>query len=305
MSALPAAVPGEQHRVTCEAGEITVYDAGVGPPLLLVHSINAAASAAEMLPLQQHFVASRRVFCVDLPGYGLSERRDIAYSPRLMSDGIDAAVTLIRKLCGDSPVDAAALSLSCEYLAQSAVRAPSAYRSLALISPTGFRGKSPLRGAPGSDRGIAWLYRILRAFGDGESAYKQLTRPGVIRYFLRRTWGSKAIDEALWKYDIETVHAPSARFAPLRFLSGYLFSGDIHTTYEALSVPVWMSHGVRGDFVDYRNKTLVERRANWRFSIYPTGALPHFELPERFCEDYQRFLNAPNGVAELAGERAA
>ncbi len=305
MSALPAAVPGEQQRVTCEAGEITVYDAGVGPPLLLVHSINAAASAAEMLPLQQHFVASRRVFCVDLPGYGLSERRDIAYSPRLMSDGIDAAVTLIRKLCGDSPVDAAALSLSCEYLAQSAVRAPSAYRSLALISPTGFRGKSPLRGAPGSDRGIAWLYRILRAFGDGESAYKQLTRPGVIRYFLRRTWGSKAIDEALWKYDIETVHAPSARFAPLRFLSGYLFSGDIHTTYEALSVPVWMSHGVRGDFVDYRNKTLVERRANWRFSIYPTGALPHFELPERFCEDYQRFLNAPNGVAELAGERAA
>jgi pimeloyl-ACP methyl ester carboxylesterase len=305
VSALPAAVPGEQQRVTCEAGEITVYDAGVGPPLLLVHSINAAASAAEMLPLQQHFVASRRVFCVDLPGYGLSERRDIAYSPRLMSDGIDAAVTLIRKLCGDSPVDAAALSLSCEYLAQSAVRAPSAYRSLALISPTGFRGKSPLRGAPGSDRGIAWLYRILRAFGDGESAYKQLTRPGVIRYFLRRTWGSKAIDEALWKYDIETVHAPSARFAPLRFLSGYLFSGDIHTTYEALSVPVWMSHGVRGDFVDYRNKTLVERRANWRFSIYPTGALPHFELPERFCEDYQRFLNAPNGVAELAGERAA
>ena len=45
---LPPAVPGRLHRITCEAGELTVYDAGSGPPLLLVHSINAAASSASL-----------------------------------------------------------------------------------------------------------------------------------------------------------------------------------------------------------------------------------------------------------------
>jgi pimeloyl-ACP methyl ester carboxylesterase len=295
---LPPAVPGRLHRIACEAGELTVYDAGSGPPLLLVHSINAAASSAEMLPLQKHFAATRRVFCVDLPGFGLSARHDIPYSPSLMSAAVDATVQFIRGLCGNAPLDAAALSLSCEYLAQSARRWPSLYRGIALIGPTGFRGRSARRGAPDSDRGIGWVYRLLRAFDDGSWAFQQLTKPKVIRYFLRRTWGSKQIDDALWQYDIETAKQPGARFAPLRFLAGYLFSGDIHETYQAVTVPVWMSHGIRGDFVDYRLKTLVEDRPNWQFTVYPTGALPHFELPQRFCADYQRFLDATTGAAE-------
>ena len=51
-----------------------------------------------------------------------------------------------------------------------------------------------------------------------------------------------------------------------------------------------MSHGVRGDFTDYRGTTLVAGRANWRIVSYPTGALPYFELPQRFCADVEGFL---------------
>jgi hypothetical protein len=76
----------------------------------------------------------------------------------------------------------------------------------------------------------------------------------------------------------------------LRFLSGYLFSADIHTVYRALELPVWMCHGVRGDFTDYRNQTIVADRVNWRFTTFPTGALPHFELPALFLSNYERFL---------------
>jgi pimeloyl-ACP methyl ester carboxylesterase len=281
-----------------------VYIAGAGPPLLLIHSINASGSAAEMLPLQRHFQRSHRVFCLDLPGFGLSERRDLPYTPRRMSDAIDATVTFIRELCGEAPIDAAALSLSCEYLAQSALRMNGAFRSLALISPTGLRGRAERRGPPGSDRGIGWLYRLLRGRGDGAFIFKQLTRPAVIRYFLARTWGSKAIDQALWEYDILTTRQPGAQFAPLRFLSGYLFSGDIHRTYEALTVPVWMTHGVRGDFTDYRGRTIVQGHANWRFTIYPTGALPYFEVPERFCADYRDFLGAPSAADPIGAGSA-
>ena len=37
---------------------IHCFIAGQGPPLLLVHSINAAGSAAEVRPLVEHFSAS-------------------------------------------------------------------------------------------------------------------------------------------------------------------------------------------------------------------------------------------------------
>jgi hypothetical protein len=139
------------------------------------------------------------------------------------------------------------------------------------------------------------LYRALRGPRQawGGALFRGLTRPGVIRYFLQRTWGAKDIDQALWQYDVATTRQPGAEFAPLCFLAGGLFSTDIHAVYERIKVPVWMSHGVRGDFTDYRGKALFEARPNWRFSEFATGALPFFELPEAFTQAYGAFLADP------------
>jgi hypothetical protein len=191
-------------------------------------------------------------------------------------------------------MDALALSLASEFLARAAAERPADYRSLALVSPTGFRGTQAWRGAPGSTRAMPWLLAALRGPGQawGGALFRGLTRPGVVRYFLERTWGGKAIDEALWRYDLLTTRQPGAEFAPLCFLSAAMFSADIHTVYEQLTQPVWMSHGVRGDFTDYRGVGVVQSRPNWRFTVYPTGALPHFEVPAQFTTDYQAFLDA-------------
>jgi len=138
---------------------------------------------------------------------------------------------------------------------------------------------------------------VLRGLGWGGALYRGLTRPAVIRYFLERTWGSKAIDEQLWAQDVLTARLPGAEHAPLYFLSAGLFSADILSVYESLAQPVWLSHGVRGDFTDYGGRRWLEGRGNWRFSVYATGALPFFELPERFVADYDRFLEGPGGPA--------
>ena len=301
---LPAAVSGERLEFASPAGRLSAYVAGQGPPLLLVHSINASASAAEMRPLHEQYRASRTVFSVDLPGYGFSDRSDRDYTPRLMTDAVHAVTEQMRMRCGPAPIDALALSLSCEYLARAAAEAPDRYRSVALVSPTGFRGLRPWRGAPGSTRGQPWLYKALRGPGKGwgGAVFRALTKPGVIRYFLRRTWGSKQIDEALWAYDVLTTRVTGAQHAPLHFLSANLFSANIHTVYEQLEMPVWMSHGVRGDFTDYRGKVIVEARPNWQFTVFPTGALPYFEVPEEFNDAYDRILAmAPSaGFAERA-----
>jgi pimeloyl-ACP methyl ester carboxylesterase len=267
-----------------------MYESGVGAPLLLIHSINAAASAAEVRPVYEQFASSRRVFAVDLPGFGLSERSDRDYSIQLMTAAVHDAVDFIRRECGPEPIDALAVSLSSEFLARAAVEKPDRFKSLSLVSPTGFRHAQTLRGPPGSARGQPWVYKLLRGPGWGKFLYRGLTRPQVIRYFLNRTWGSRHIDEPLWRYDVLTARQPGAEHAPLHFLGARLFSADIHTIYDRLDLPVWVSHGVRGDFTDYELLRLLKRES-WRITVYTTGAMCYFECPERFNDDFESFLD--------------
>jgi pimeloyl-ACP methyl ester carboxylesterase len=306
LQALPAQAPDDSGLPPALGGERIVFDgvncyiAGSGPPLVLVHSVNAAASAAEVRPIFEHCSATRTVFAIDLPGFGLSDRSDRRYDPRLMTDALQALAAQIRIRCGDLPIDALGLSLGCEFLARAAVEQPARWGRLAFVSPTGLNGTQPRRGPPGSTQARPWLHALLGGMPWSSALYRGLTSPAVSRFFLERIWGRRAIDESLWAYDVLTARQPGARFAPLHFLSGSLFSRDIHRIYEALSQPVWMSHGVRGEFRDFRGKRLVRDRGNWSTTVYLTGALPHFEVPTAFLREFDAFL-ARKHAARVAG----
>ena len=280
----------ERFHFDFDVGDLACYVAGQGPPLLLVHSMNATGSAAEMRPLLDTFRATRTVFAIDLPGFGHSNRSDRPYSARLMTDALHATAQQIQSRFGTAPIDALALSTGCEFLARAASEKPADWGRLALVSPTGLSGGKPRRGAPGSTRGMPWLHRVLSAPLWSEALYRGLTKPGVVRYFLQRTWGSKAIDEDMWADAVRSAQAPGARFAPLHFLAGDFFSADILSVYESLTQPVWVSHGVRGDFTDYRGQAHLKDRRNWRFSVFDSGALPFFEQPQAFNEQLAAFL---------------
>ena len=124
----------------------------------------------------------------------------------------------------------------------------------------------------------------------GAPLFALLTREASIRYFLRRTFGGHAVDEGLARYDVLTARQPGARHAPLAFVSGRLFSQNPRALYEALALPTWLAHGVRGDFVDYGGAAWTRARDNWSLRVYETGALPHFEVPSQFCADLESFL---------------
>lgn len=287
-----AALPGERF----EFDGISAYTAGRGAPLLLVHSVNAAASAAEVRPLYDHWCASRQVFAVDLPGYGRSQRGDRAYTPRLMTDALHAMAAQIRQRCGDVPLDALAVSLGCEFLARAAAESPARWGRLALVSPTGFNGTRSWRAAQGSTRAVPGMLKLLSQPLWAQALFNGLTKPGVVRYFLKRTWGGPVVDETMWRDAVAVARAPGARFAPLHFLSGGLFSADIHDVYDALRSPVWACHGVRGDFTDYRGMAAVPACAGWRRTVYQTGALPYFEVPQAFNADFGKFLCAQDST---------
>lgn len=294
---LPPALAAELHSLTGRSGPLGYYTASPSesaahPPLLLLHSINAAAGAHEVRPLFEHYCGSRVVYAPDLPGYGHSERSDRDYTPRLMTDAVLDMVDLIRREHGDVPVDALGVSLTSEFLSRAGNERPAAFRSLALVSPTALNRATPRRGETGATRGIPWLLRNLQRPWLGKGLFKALSSPGSVRFFLRKTWGSKQIDETMFEYACLTARQPGARYAPFYFLSGYLFSADAFGLYESLGQPVWMCHGVRGDFTDYRLKDQLLANKNWQCQVFDSGALPYFEVPDDFIKAYGGFLAA-------------
>jgi len=291
---LPTALRAELRTLASPAGDLAYYRSGPpsldAPPLLVIHSINAAGSAYEVRPIFEAWRGKRTVYALDLPGFGFSERSARPYTPRLMTDAILAMVEEIWRLHGLEPIDVMALSLSAEFLARAASEHPALFRSLALVSPTGFDRRAPHYGPPGSNRAMPRLHRVFTFGLWRRQFFRLLTSRVSIRYFLEKTWGSKAIDEGLLDYDLRTTHQAGAEHAPYYFISGFLFSSDITRVYEQIAAPVWFVHGVRGDFTDYSHKRAFENRPNWTIEELPTGALPHFELLDVFMRGHEAFL---------------
>ena len=291
---LAPALDADMASLDIPFGRLAFYVAGPadGAPLLLIHSINAAGSAYEVKPLFDHYARHRRVYALELPGFGFSDRRDRIYTPRLMTDAIIATVDEIRRRHGHFAIDVLALSLSCEFLARAADEHPTYFRSLALISPTGFESTLEREGAREATYGRPAVRDVVSFPAWGRGLFDLLASRASMRFFLQKTWGSKRIDEGLLDYDYACAHQPGAEHVVFSFASGYLFSKDALTLYKDLSMPVWMVHGVRGDFVDYAKETEVAGRPLWRIQVFETGAFPHFERLDAVVASYDAFVDS-------------
>ncbi len=274
-----------------------------GRPLVLIHSINAAASSFEMRPLFEHFRRQRPVFALDLPGYGFSERSDRVYSPELFTQAI---VELIRTQVGQ-PVDVIALSLGCEFAALAALAFPDLIRSLVFVSPSGLAagkgGRSSQRaGSLGaSDR----LHSLLAFPLWGQGLYDLIATRRSITYFLRQSFVT-APPTSLIDYAYATSHQPGARYAPLHFLSGGLFTTRVRQdVYAALSPPALVLYD-QDAFVrfDALPDLQAANAAIQAVRITPTLGLPHWEKPDettRAIDGFWQSLTAAN--AANAGSR--
>ena len=253
---------------------------GEGRPLVLLHSINAAASAYEMRPIFLHYQGQRPVYALELPGFGSSERTDRVYSYRLYTDSI---IDFLSKIVGE-PADVVALSLTNEFAARAALEQPELFNSLTMISPSGFTLKQQkVSSQRASDDGTSdRAYQVLSNPLWSQAFYDLLATRPSIRYFLSQSFEGK-VDAGLSAYGYATSHQPGARFAPLYFVSGKLFSPDVReAVYEKLTIPVLVIYD-RDGFVRFDTlHEVADPRDNWYLArIIPTKGLPQFEkMPE-------------------------
>ncbi len=269
---LRAALSGERRSLLLPGfGKVAYYAdlRGTGRPLVLVHSVNAAGSAYEVKPLWEAYTGSRPVYALELPGFGSSDRRDVLYTPELMASAISALVTEL-----GTDVDVVALSLGSEFAARAALSEPR-IRSLALISPSGFgqpRGPSQNASNSGGDQ---QRYNRLTALGD--PLYAALRTRISIQYFLSRSFRGPVPNDLI-NYCYDTTRQPGAKYAPLYFLSGRLFTPDAYTDlYSKLTVPALVLYDQDG-FVSFDRLPLFAQQPKAMVVRIPgTDGLPHWE----------------------------
>lgn len=287
---LPPPFPATRRDLDGRAGRIALWSTGEGRTALLVHSVNAAASAYEVRPIVERLSVDHRVVAMDLPGYGGSQRGDRRYDIALFGAAVEDAIDAVAAEAG-GPIDLLAVSLSSEFAARAALSRPARVRTLAMVTPTGLDRRSRDRRAPsGTGREVPGVHAVLSAPLWSQRLFDALTSRRSVAYFLRRTFGASAVPADLVDYCWTSARQPGARFAPLAFLCGRLFGADVRDVYERLELPVWVPHATRGDFTDFSGADWTAARANWRLQPFEAGALPHFEHPAAFDASYRSFL---------------
>lgn len=266
-----------------------------GTPLVLLHSINAVPSAMEMRPLFEHYRDKRPVWVPDLPGFGLSDRPDVAYSPSLYARWLAEWLDSL-----DQPADVVALSLTGEFMARAILEQGIKVRSLSLISPTGMGVRMPPT-APNGSR----IDRVLSSRWVGKPLFSLLTTKPSIRWFLGQAFVGTT-PEYLVRYAQETASQPGAHHAPLKFLTFNLFTEQAITRlFSRLKLPCLVLYDRDPNIGFERLSELTEVHSYWAAKqLSPSLGLPHWELPTETIEALEDFWKPPGQGAMRSGEVA-
>ena len=286
---LPKAIAAELLTLVYRpSGPINIYQdrGGSGRPLVLIHSINAAASSYEMRPLFQHFRGSRPVYSIDLPGFGFSARPNIEYTPDIY---VNAILTVLAGIGGDA-ADVVALSLGSEFAAEAARRRPDLFNTLTLISPSGLgvdNSSSQAASGIGFDK-VAYPLLSFRLWS--RPFYDLLTTRRVIEWYLQRNFVGQ-IPDGMVNYSVSTSHQPGAEHAPLYFVAGKLFTKNaFERIYRHVKTPTLVIYD-QDPYVRFdRLPELTATNNAWQATrISPTLGLPQWEKTEETVQTLETF----------------
>jgi pimeloyl-ACP methyl ester carboxylesterase len=295
---LTPALDAEQFAFSL-AGGVTLRgyrgEVAEGPPLVLIHSINAAPSAMEMRPLFEYYRDKRPVWAPDLPGFGLSDRPDVRYNSSLYARWL---AEWLESLPG--PADVVALSLTGEFVARAILEQGAKVRSLSLISPTGMGFRSPRPSPNGSP-----IDRFLGSRWVGQPLFRMLTSRPSIRWFLGQAFVGTT-PEYLVRYACETTRQPGAHFAPLKFLTFSLFTEQaISRLYSRLKNPCLVLFDRDPNIGFERLPELTQVYSNWAAKqLSPSLGLPHWELTRETIAALEDFWVPPGREAIASADIA-
>ncbi len=277
-------IGGEEGGFDWRGRRISFTRRGKGPPVLLIHGINAAAWSYEWHDNVDHLALTNTVYTLDLLGFGRSDRPAIRYSARLyislISDFVDQVI-------GD-PCVIVATSLSGAYAVVLGARDPQRFPAVALVAPAGLVRLNPAASIAGEAGQLAVDAPIV-----GTAMFNALVSRRSIRKFLEKAYADNSIvTNELVEIYYWTSHQRGARHAPAAFLSGHL-NIDVGKALRRLTQPsllIWGEEGTTPALEESR--ALQTLKPDLETAILsPAGDLPHDERPDDFNVILSSWLN--------------
>ncbi|MFL5383897.1 MAG: alpha/beta fold hydrolase [Longimicrobiaceae bacterium] len=274
---------------------------GRGRPLVLLHSINAVASAHEMRPIARAFLRDRErsVYALEWVGFGHSDRPDIEYTPGLLEDQLEHWLERVIRPAGGA--DVVGLSLGASYAAEVARRRPDLIRSLVALEPAGL-GSEP------TDIGKGWARLLFTLPGVQRAFYDRLTTPEALAKFARENLFTPefGVPDEYVNFAAETARVEGAPQPLDDFLSGRMAPDDALETFRRLRQPLLLVHGTVSSrrMESYTRLPELEGRPNVTIVSLPTGSMPHWERAREVAERIRDFVDAqdaPRRAAEADG----
>jgi pimeloyl-ACP methyl ester carboxylesterase len=278
---LPPTLPGSMHDWTWRGWRVRYTTMGSGSPLVLVHSLHAAASSFEMRNIFEPLSQRHTVYAVDLLGFGKSERPDAPYSGSFYRDLLaDFLEDVVRR-----PATVVASSLSSGYAVDVVRSRPDLIARLVLLSPTG----TTSTGIAGRLVGGLLALPLI-----GTAAFNLLVSEASIRRYLDKVYADPGqIDESLLGQQWATSHQPGARLAPAAFIAGRL-GLPLFDDPRPIGAPILVLRGTvpgLGEGPSDFDLRRLGRSVTLR-TFDGVGQVPHDEASERTVEAIERWLAA-------------
>ncbi|MCC5644409.1 alpha/beta hydrolase [Nostoc sp. CHAB 5824] len=255
------------------------------PPLLFLHNFGGGASAYEWSKVYPAFASNYHILAPDLIGWGESAHPVRDYKIR---DYLSTIAEFIIETCRQ-PVTVVASSLTAAFAIRLAIVQPNLFKTLFLVSPSGFDdfGQGAGRRLPLSVINTPLLDNFIYMLG----AENEIAVRNFLQSFLFAK--SQRVSQEMVEAYLTSAQQPNAKFAALSFLRGDLYF-DLSLYIKQLTIPTVIFWGEKAQFTSIK---LGQRLANFNpsaiqdfYAIADAGILPHLEIPEVVIGLLQRYL---------------
>ena len=295
----------QSKTVTIDGVNLHYFCGGSGPPLVLVHGLGSSASVEFYYNLEP-LAAHHRVFAIDLPGFGRSDKPVLAYT-------IDLFVRAVSDLMASEGIERAAVmgvSMGGRVALGLALDSPEKVERLVLVDALGI-------GAP--RRVLAYSVLLTRGLGEltlrGTARALRQMNPAIIRrfwgWYLKRPNRVDTIwsDERIASHGslLATPEYRAAYLSALRSIAGMRQLRDgvvVDDRLPELRMPTLLIWGAHDHiFPASHARAATDRIPNGRLQVFDdSGHTPQMEEPERFNRLVLDFLQEP---ARQRGEGVA